>query len=319
MTMIIENRQHEYFFMVQNDYIDKWLRVIGPGPFTLLCVFKKFCKNDSEDVFPQIKREDWAEYMGVSLQTFNTYLKVLTKHNLIHIISPKGTDRLMHRPHRYIINTPDDGILKEEDCPPPLSNQCKFIDQIHTPSKKVFKEAASPEDINFILSGGNENSYAQDNKTVITKTENIFSEKKFSRKRIFQKEEAKPSPDKSQEDEEQNQQYVRLSRRLRRIVSSANRITSATKTRTWPDQFRKLHKTDRIPLIQINKVLDWYEEHIGGYMIPECFCASSFRNKFAKLELAMTRRTNQSPGTSPKRKYINPPGTYGRDVTVITI
>jgi hypothetical protein len=316
--MIIENKQHEYFFMVQNDYIDKWLRVIGPGPFTLLCVFKKFCKSDSEKVFPQIKREDWAEYMGVSLQTLNSYLKVLKKYNLIQIISPKGADRLMHRPHRYIINTPDEGVLKEADYPTPLSEECKFIDQIHTPSKNIFKETISSDNINFIVSGDNKNSGAQDNNTVIYKT--VDNLKTFSRQRIFKKEK-KSSPVKSKEGEEQNKTYIRLARRLRRIVESANRITSATKTNQWPDQFRKLHNVDKIPLLQINKVLDWYEEHIGQQYVPECFCATSFRSKFPKLELSITRSEKQKPTSDwrSKRKYLNPPGTYGRNVTVIEI
>jgi len=150
--MIFEDRSDKFFNM-DNRYVDIWLRTLGPGPFSLLCLFKRMCKGETENVFPRMKREDWAEYMGISLQTLNSYVLILKKHNLIQIKTPKGSDRLQHKPSKYIIPRISESILKEKDYPKPLSKNCRFGDIVYNPDAPFFIKTISPDTINSITSG----------------------------------------------------------------------------------------------------------------------------------------------------------------------
>jgi len=325
MTTIID--ENKGFTIIDNNILDRWLRIIGPGPYMVYSVLKRMCRGNSQIVFPHVSQYDWSQYIGISELSFKNHINTLSNHRLIECEIPKSSERRKGFTAKYILTSPEKWCCKEEDMPKPINSNCKFHDPIYEPEQPLFR---GKENDYYVISPPIKNIESPHIKNIgDTHIKNIGvyntgykdnNKNIFSRQRIFEKEK-KSSPVKSKEGEEQNKTYIRLARRLRRIVESANRITSATKTNQWPDQFRKLHDVDKVPLLQINKVLDWYEEHIGQQYVPECFCASSFRNKFPKLELSITRSEKQKPVSDwrSKRKYLNPPGTYGRNVTVIEI
>ena len=58
---------------------------------------------------------------------------------------------------------------------------------------------------------------------------------------------------------------------------------------TWPDTFRLLRTTNKIPKERIKKVLIWYGHHIGEDYVPVAHGARTFRSKFTRIEDAMNR------------------------------
>jgi len=315
--MIFEDRSDKFFIM-DNRYVDIWLRTLGPGPFSLLCLFKRMCKGETENVFPRMKREDWAEYMGISLQTLNSYVLILKKHNLIQIKTPKGSDRLQHKPSKYIIPRISESILKEKDYPKPLSKSCRFGDIIHNPGTPFFIKTISTDNINFITSGcENVSTSGQDRKYDVQLIRTI------DKKTIDKKTVKDITPNNSKD--LSGDVYKRLSEKLKDIVSFANKITLGTRTHQWPDHFRKLNKIDKIPISRIKEVLRWYEKHIGDDYVHECFSADSFRKKFNGLESDMARMERESKPKKPRTrpggaemeegKYDNTPGKLFDNVT----
>ncbi len=60
--------------------------------------------------------------------------------------------------------------------------------------------------------------------------------------------------------------------------------------KSWSKEFALLRKAQPEDSDNIERVLDWYIHNIGGDKIPEAFCASSFRDKFPRIQAAMYRK-----------------------------
>lgn len=106
----------------------------------------------------------------------------------------------------------------------------------------------------------------------------------------------------SPEEIKNNKTASRLSNILKDILSVEGKITKGTRTNTWSDSFRKLITIDDIPPARIRKMLNWYEDHVGEEMVPQCYSAKSFREKFIRLEDAMKRDTGQNKKSKPKTR-----------------
>lgn len=189
--MILQDNSNGHFIL-DNQYVDIWLRIIGPGPFTLLCLFKRMCRGNTEAVFPQVKRSDWAEYLGVSERSFESYVKTLKKHNLLQIEEPEGKDRLMHKPYKYILIPVNEAVFKQEDLPEKFTKECRFNDPIHDPDLMLFKKVGVPEDTKSSSSGGDKILAPQYIKTESYKDSTLPLKRK--RKRKAAQKTKKPSP-----------------------------------------------------------------------------------------------------------------------------
>ena len=83
--------------------------------------------------------------------------------------------------------------------------------------------------------------------------------------------------------------FMERTQRLVDIISKHHSINKRSKIHTWWKHIEKLHTIDGIELKRIDAVLDWYQNNIGGYMVPEVASTESFREKFIKLENAIKR------------------------------
>lgn len=77
-------------------------------------------------------------------------------------------------------------------------------------------------------------------------------------------------------------------------TKNGHKLTDSRKS--WL-HFEKLGK--ETPKESIDKVIDWYSEHIGEEHIPEVGCGESFRRKFNQLVSAMKRTGDALPVTDP--------------------
>lgn len=63
---------------------------------------------------------------------------------------------------------------------------------------------------------------------------------------------------------------------------------------SWSTHFRKLRQTFNDDL-RIDKVLEWYCQHINAEFVPIAHSAAGFRNKFPAIEMAMVRDLKKNP------------------------
>lgn len=85
------------------------------------------------------------------------------------------------------------------------------------------------------------------------------------------------------------------------IVNTTHRVCGWSRL-AWGNEFRKLRTSFKDEADKrIDEVLSWYVRNIGKPMVPEAYCANSFRRKFDRIEAAMKRdqRDNPPPTTDP--------------------
>lgn len=105
---------------------DKVLRNIKPGPFCFLCCLHRFVceewntnyqkrhQNDEYEItiypegLPPSTQKEWANYMGISVPTFVSYVNTLKEWNIIINANPDYVDKLFYFPHMYVINDPSE-------------------------------------------------------------------------------------------------------------------------------------------------------------------------------------------------------------------
>lgn len=90
--------------------------------------------------------------------------------------------------------------------------------------------------------------------------------------------------------QEKNIPYVPLAKQLSKIVQSKKSVKhSEAIIQSWANEFRIMVETEKIPLEEIQTIMDWYEKYIGGKYIPIVESGSSFRQKYIKLQMAIKR------------------------------
>ncbi len=100
---------------------------------------------------------------------------------------------------------------------------------------------------------------------------------------------------------EKESDALMLAKRLHRLILSKNKVMREVKNiHTWVKPFAEL--LDKCPLARIEKVLSWYEKHIGeNKWIPKAYSAETFLVKFVRLEEIMkelVEEDNSDYGTS---------------------
>lgn len=106
--------------------------------------------------------------------------------------------------------------------------------------------------------------------------------------------------------EEKNEYYLPYVQRLAQIVFSAPGAMrskqkvqlDAARTKQWVNEIRLLCDKDGVTTNKLDRVLDWYADHIGGEFVPEVESASSLRKKWLKL-LAAIERSKNKPSKKP--------------------
>jgi hypothetical protein len=73
------------------------------------------------------------------------------------------------------------------------------------------------------------------------------------------------------------------------LVNHYNRDFNSS---SWGTHIRKMIKNDKLSFDDMMEKLDWYEKNIGGTYTPVIQSASSFREKYCKLENAVMRENN---------------------------
>jgi len=105
---------------------------------------------------------------------------------------------------------------------------------------------------------------------------------------------------------ERNRKFLPLAQQLAKTIqSSKNMKYTARQIQQWSDEIRRLSEMNGIDYERIEKVLDWYEDNIGGEYVPVIESGYSLRQKFQKLESAVERDKRPNLNGVPKVKYID--------------
>ena len=90
---------------------------------------------------------------------------------------------------------------------------------------------------------------------------------------------------------ERNIRYILLAKRLYVAVSSKKNIKyNPNQLLEWCNDIRRLEEENGIEYNRLEKLLDWYVDHIGDDYVPVVESGYSLRLKFLRLEDAMNRK-----------------------------
>ena len=142
MTTELKNHKKGYYH-IENDLLDKWLRIIGPGAFIVYQELVRFCPGGLHIPFPTVTMIDWAAWVGMSYPSFSKHIDTLEEFGLIKIIRGRNKSRFVKESNKYEILplpevTPDDveGVK-------PFPKGVRFGDQLR--GERIFKtEEDSP-------------------------------------------------------------------------------------------------------------------------------------------------------------------------------
>jgi hypothetical protein len=87
-----------------------------------------------------------------------------------------------------------------------------------------------------------------------------------------------------------------MTEQLRQLLSKKGKL-AAFKRSTWENSIRLL--ANEVGEERVQKVLRWYEHHVGKKYVPAAFAAGSFRSKFMAIETAMENDEVETPSEVP--------------------
>lgn len=105
--------------------------------------------------------------------------------------------------------------------------------------------------------------------------------------------------------ENNNTIYFKLAKKLSKIIRIKKNITHTTvQIKAWSEELRKLDTVNKVNSTRQKEVLKWYKKAIGGKYVPVVESGKTFRDKFTKLEDAMSRDASEhSNNFGYKGKY----------------
>ena len=118
-----------------------------------------------------------------------------------------------------------------------------------------------------------------------------------------------------------NVKYLPLAKQLAKTIQTKKNIKHTPSQITqWTNEIRLLSEQNEIEYTRIEKVLDWYEDHIGEDYVPVIESGYSLKTKFMRLEDAMNRKFSNGKkpfikddniryDLCPDGKYRTPSGT----------
>lgn len=95
---------------------------------------------------------------------------------------------------------------------------------------------------------------------------------------------------------EKNEQYLPIARYLSKIVQTNKNIKhTPSQISSWTNDIRRLCVENEVSASRIKSALQWYSNHIGEQYIPVIESGKSLREKFTKLEAAISRQKEVKP------------------------
>ena len=87
--------------------------------------------------------------------------------------------------------------------------------------------------------------------------------------------------------------WLKYAKKLHTAVYAITHVNRTRHLPQWAKQLERLHRIDKVPRDRIKRVLDWYVSALpdADQYMPQGFCGKSFREKFAKIESAMHRKS----------------------------
>jgi hypothetical protein len=113
--------------------------------------------------------------------------------------------------------------------------------------------------------------------------------------------------------EEMDSVFSVFAMRLAKALTAKGKIKGTAHLRNWTYEFSRFAKS--VTVAEIDKVLAWYEVHLGEEMVPAAHSAVTFCKKFLQIEAAMERSASEDCPISPRcrqtaeylsRAYIYP-------------
>ena len=102
---------------------------------------------------------------------------------------------------------------------------------------------------------------------------------------------------------ERTMKYLPIAERLSDIIHNKKNIKhTRAQLIGWANEIRKLVELQRVSVERINTALNWYENNIGGQFVPVIESGLSLRNKFLRLETAISQASRFD--SKPRNKYI---------------
>lgn len=177
-TQIVDQDPTGNYFMTRNVMVRVWLRLIGPTAFAVWSVLKSLCKGNGTVVFPVVRQKDWAEYMGISEMTLARGLNTLKEAGLLEISERSGKDRWLAKPYHYTLKKVPDEIPESlRSKVKPLSEDCKFNDQVYNPGSPIFN-LPNDSDVNL----NSRFTYPIDSRSTQTKNLSLYSRRTEDRR-----------------------------------------------------------------------------------------------------------------------------------------
>jgi hypothetical protein len=81
MNDVFLKEEKKGFTIIQNEFLQKWVKVIGLGPAMLYLQLLSYCYGDKDIAYPSLK--NLASRMGVSIKTVVVYREILIAYGLI--------------------------------------------------------------------------------------------------------------------------------------------------------------------------------------------------------------------------------------------
>ncbi len=88
----------------------------------------------------------------------------------------------------------------------------------------------------------------------------------------------------------------RAVKELRKVISKHVKPNCKADMKDWANQIRLMRQKDEVPKEEIQRIIKWYDNHIGEEYMVEFFSASALREKYksGKITSAMNKTNGQS-------------------------
>lgn len=268
--LVLENRSST---SIDNIIIRHMMRELGSVPGVHAYAVYSLLKSFSNERLPIITLKDWADYIGMTMPSFNNALHDLATLKMIHI--ERGS-RGITKYVLYNFNYPVD-IEKIKG-----NKLCSFDQTIPLLNIKTYDE------IQQEIPEQTEQEIQQiEDATLQENCEVVVNIKKKKRK--------KPCK------EAIIQRYQATAQKIMDAVHTVKKTQKNIISYSDCESLYKLHILDDYDLIQIKQVVDWYVKNIGGTYVPVAHSIDSFRRKYESLLAGMKR-----DAIKPKKIVIDP-------------
>jgi len=113
MNEVLIKEEKKGFTIIQNEFLQKWVKEIGIGPAMLYLQLLSYCYGEKDMAYPSLNR--LANTMGVSVKTIVVYRKILVSYGLIKKIIRRKDEHGSYQSSLYQLVKFDDRVFPEEE------------------------------------------------------------------------------------------------------------------------------------------------------------------------------------------------------------